>query len=140
MDGDFAKCNCEACGNRIEFPAEGFGSTIDCPHCGQPTLLESEFAEAPEQAAAISAEEVASAFSGAIIPKQVSFFYCVGLFFVAIVMVLLPIIYVALTIAAAWGVYEYGRHFSFLLHSSGFSVRVYVFKLMLYFTPLFVGS
>src|SRR5689334_2039213 len=33
------KCSCEKCGAHIEFPADGIGVTVDCPHCGQKTTL-----------------------------------------------------------------------------------------------------
>ena len=35
----FLKCPCRQCGGPIEFPPQGIGLTIDCPHCGQKTLL-----------------------------------------------------------------------------------------------------
>ena len=35
----FLKCACASCGGRIEFPADGIGSTIPCPHCGADTEL-----------------------------------------------------------------------------------------------------
>jgi hypothetical protein len=35
----FLKCPCENCGAHIEFPAEGIGQTIPCPHCGWKTKL-----------------------------------------------------------------------------------------------------
>jgi hypothetical protein len=36
---NFAKCACQHCGGHIEFPIEGVGQRIPCPHCGLPTLL-----------------------------------------------------------------------------------------------------
>jgi hypothetical protein len=36
---NFAKCACQHCGGHIEFPAEGVGRKIACPHCGEQTLL-----------------------------------------------------------------------------------------------------
>lgn len=36
----YAKCSCTNCGGHIEFPSEGAGRTIPCPHCHFPTLLE----------------------------------------------------------------------------------------------------
>jgi hypothetical protein len=42
----FLKGECEHCGGRLEFPADGIGTTIDCPHCGQPTEL---MLETPKQ-------------------------------------------------------------------------------------------
>ncbi len=38
----FLKCACESCGGRIEFPADGIGSTVPCPHCGWQTELKLE--------------------------------------------------------------------------------------------------
>jgi hypothetical protein len=35
----FLKCACDHCGGHIEFPADGIGATIPCPHCGHPTEL-----------------------------------------------------------------------------------------------------
>jgi hypothetical protein len=35
----YLKCYCDHCVGRIEFPAEGIGATIPCPHCGRPTEL-----------------------------------------------------------------------------------------------------
>ena len=35
----FLKCSCAACGGHIEFPADGIGSTVPCPHCGCATEL-----------------------------------------------------------------------------------------------------
>jgi hypothetical protein len=35
----FLKCNCNQCGGHIEFPADGIGMTIPCPHCGWQTEL-----------------------------------------------------------------------------------------------------
>jgi hypothetical protein len=35
----FAKCACQHCGGHIEFPIDGAGQKICCPHCDRPTLL-----------------------------------------------------------------------------------------------------
>ena len=35
----FLKCTCAHCGGHIEFPAEGVGVTVDCPHCAGAVLL-----------------------------------------------------------------------------------------------------
>lgn len=37
----FEKCVCATCNGFIEFPAEGVGQTIQCPHCGSQTTLSS---------------------------------------------------------------------------------------------------
>lgn len=36
---NFFKCHCQRCGGHIEFPSNGAGMTIDCPHCGKKTVL-----------------------------------------------------------------------------------------------------
>jgi hypothetical protein len=36
---NFAKCACQHCGGHIEFPIQGLGHKIACPHCGERTLL-----------------------------------------------------------------------------------------------------
>lgn len=35
----FLKCACAHCSGHIEYPADGIGSTIACPHCGRETEL-----------------------------------------------------------------------------------------------------
>jgi hypothetical protein len=35
----YLKGACQNCGNNIEFPEAGLGSTVECPHCGQRTAL-----------------------------------------------------------------------------------------------------
>jgi hypothetical protein len=35
----YAKCSCQHCGGHIEFPAEGAGQVVKCPHCGWDTFL-----------------------------------------------------------------------------------------------------
>lgn len=35
----YFKCLCQHCRGRIEFPIEGVGTTIACPHCGEETDL-----------------------------------------------------------------------------------------------------
>lgn len=44
---EYITSSCDKCGGRIEFPAEGMGMTVDCPHCGWKTQL-----SAPEPAKA----------------------------------------------------------------------------------------
>lgn len=35
----FLKCSCKHCAGNMEFPSEGLGQTIRCPHCGEETQL-----------------------------------------------------------------------------------------------------
>jgi len=36
---NYFKCPCRKCGGHIEFPGDGVGQVIACPHCGQNTEL-----------------------------------------------------------------------------------------------------
>lgn len=36
---EYLKCPCRQCGSPIEFPPHGVGLAIECPHCGQKTVL-----------------------------------------------------------------------------------------------------
>jgi hypothetical protein len=38
-DAKYLKCPCQKCGGSIEFPAAGLGVGINCPHCGERTIL-----------------------------------------------------------------------------------------------------
>jgi hypothetical protein len=38
-DEKYLKCACSHCGGGIEFPPEGLGTSVPCPHCGQETEL-----------------------------------------------------------------------------------------------------
>jgi hypothetical protein len=35
----YLKCECQHCGNHLEFPADAIGMAVDCPHCRQQTEL-----------------------------------------------------------------------------------------------------
>jgi len=150
MDGEaFAKCSCPHCGGHIEFPTSAAGMQVTCPHCGQTTpLVLPEHAAAPSSAepsqtpaspAAPTAAEVVAAFTGPVPRTPAAFFYRLGLVLVSLMMVLLPLVYLAMVVAAGWGVYYYATHFAWLLESTRGGGRAYLFKLMLYLGPLFVG-
>jgi len=134
------KVPCQQCGTNLEFPSELAGQTIDCPACQQPTVLHVP-APAPEEAPPsqdITAPELLALFSGPIVRPRTSLLYSLGLAVVAFTMVLLPILYVALIALAAWGVYLWAFGGTFLLSGSR-SVRLMIFKAVLYIAPLFAG-
>ena len=134
-----AKCGCQQCGNHISFPIEAAGYTVDCPHCGQKTVLDLESPPTPDPALGLSAADLINAFGGPVPRTPVSFFYRIGLMLVAVMMVILPLIYLAMIGAAAYGVYYYATHFTFMLSSTRGGGRLYILKLLAYLTPLFVG-
>lgn len=83
---------------------------------------------------------ILSGFDKPIRRPRTSLLYQVGLFFVAFVMVLLPLIYVALVGLAAYGIYYHAVfHFKPIMGFAGSNYRVMLFKLFVYVTPLIVG-
>src|SRR5205823_5822802 len=66
------------------------------------------FDEAAEQPTTISPLD---AFQGAINRPQLSIFYRLGLVLVTLTMIILPVIYVALTVLAGYGVYYFATHY-----------------------------
>lgn len=135
----YAKCSCQHCGNHIEFPVEAAGASVRCPHCDEPTTLALVAPEPVDTPSDLTAAELMAEFRAPVPRTRVSFFYQLGLLLVSVMMVLLPLVYLALIAAAVWGVYLYATHFTFLLTSSGGGARVFVLKLLAYVTPLFVG-
>ena len=141
----FAKCACSACGLHIEFPVEGLGAVIACPHCAQETALDIDgLATAGpdgarvESSGQLSFGDLQAAFGDPVSKTPASFFYMVGLMIVATVMILLPILYLAMIGAAGWLVYYWTTHFTFIVHSGG-GARVMLLKVLVYITPLFSG-
>src|SRR5262249_39688322 len=106
------------------------------PHCGQKTRLTLE--APPATTDHPSAADLVNAFGGPVRRTPVSFFYQLGLVLVTVVMMILPVIYLAMVAAAGYGVYLFATHYTTLLtyHGGG---RLYFFQLLLYITPLFVG-
>ena len=62
----FLKAACEQCGENIEFPAEGIGMVITCPHCQKRTVL--RVAGAPPPPTPAPAREVRSVSTSAAPP------------------------------------------------------------------------
>ncbi len=140
MNGElFAKCGCRHCGNHIEFPLDASGTTINCPHCNQPTELDLTPPPAVHFPNRPSAAELLAAFGGSIPRAPVSFFYRLGLALVSVMMIFLPVVYLAMIFLAGWGVYLYASHFSNLLKPMRGGSRIFVLQLALYFVPLFIG-
>lgn len=138
-DALYAKCSCQQCGNHISFPLEAADSTVDCPHCAQKTPLSLDAPPPASSPQHPSAAELINALREPVRRTPVSFFYQLGLVLVTMMMVILPLIYVAMVGAAAHGVYYYATHFAFMLSSTSGGGRLYLLKLLLYLTPLFVG-
>lgn len=82
----------------------------------------------------------ADSIEGAIEPKPLSFFYQLGLLLVAGAMLVLPVIYLALIVAAAWGVYWYAVHAYAPIMAWPIGWRLVLIKVFCYLTPLFAGG
>jgi Zn-dependent protease with chaperone function len=76
-------------------------------------------------------------FTGPINRPRTSFFYQFGLILVTLVMLILPVIYVGMIVAAAWGVYFYATHFTFLRGFGG--PRIWILKAVIYVGPILAG-
>jgi hypothetical protein len=100
------RSSCQQCGQPIEFPSEGLGLAVACPHCGQVTNL-CEEEEAATPAEILTAGELKAAFDGTLPRSSISLWYQLGLGLVAGFMILLPLLYLALIAVVAWGVYWY---------------------------------
>src|SRR5580765_2603178 len=87
--------SCESCGGHIEFPADGLGLSVSCPHCGQLTTLLEDLG-GREADGALSAAELSAAIIGPIRRPRISVFYQFALLLVACFMVVLPFIYLCL--------------------------------------------
>jgi Zn-dependent protease with chaperone function len=132
-----AKSACQHCGLHLEFPIELDGTSVDCPGCKQPTVL----SVAPPVAASerLTPAEVVSAFPSPVPKTPVSFLYQFGLLWVTLAMLLLPLLYLALIAAAAYGIYLWATHFSSLVTSGGRGPRLFALKGLLYAAPLLGG-
>jgi Zn-dependent protease with chaperone function len=130
---------CEKCGGHIEFPAEGIGLSISCPHCAQETALLEEIGER-EADGSISASELSSAVLGPIHKGRVSIIYQIALCLVACFMVILPIVYLGLIGALAYAIYWYAVTALPLISSFTGGLYVFVFRILLYVGPLVGGG
>ncbi len=112
--------------------------TVDCLNCKTPTVL--SLASAPQSASSKpSSPEILNSFQNGIPRTPVSFLYQAGLLLVTLMMVILPLIYIAMILAAGWGVCYYAIHAKFMLASMTGGGRFYLVKLFAYLTPLLIG-
>ena len=63
-ESKFLKCTCAQCGGHIEFPADGIGQTVTCPHCQWPTELA---LDTPEETSAAPRRSLKWTIAGIVI-------------------------------------------------------------------------
>jgi len=140
----YAKCSCELCGGHISFPVDLGGTAINCPHCQQTTRLNLVAPPSPLRAGQMTAAEILKSFGPPVRHTRVSLLYQIGLVMVTLVMLVLPLIYLGMIGAAAYGVYYWATHFSGLLAAGTLTRRgapaAYLGRLLIYFVPLFLGA
>jgi Zn-dependent protease with chaperone function len=136
----YAKCRCDNCGTHVEFPLEAVGMTLDCPHCKMPTQLSLDAPPLESANGKPTSPQILNAFQSAIRQPRISVLYQIGLVLVAVLMVILPLIYLAMIAVAGWAVFYYAVHCKFLVTSMTGGPRLYLVKLFAYAGPLFIGS
>src|ERR1041384_3550948 len=109
--------SCERCGQHIEFPENGVGMRVPCPHCGSDTVLVEDPAAAAPTSTEITAAELISALARVAPRRPVPVFCEAGLLLVAVFMVLLPFAYLAFAIFSAYCIYWYAVHARVLFSS-----------------------
>lgn len=142
------KGECPACGGHVEFPDDALAMTVNCPHCSRPMELVPVLEPASEQeqsstreATDMSAIEWSAAFGDGAPRQSVSWAYSAGMLLTAMVMIVLPLLYVAVVGAAAYGVYWYATHCSGLLFARPMGgLYVMIARFLLYVAPLFAGA
>ncbi len=139
LDERFCIASCEHCDQHIEFPAAGVGLTVQCPHCACQTVLFPSRDTATAAPGQITAADLKAAFAGPVARRRISVFYEAGLLLVAVIMLLLPLAYLALASLAAYGVYWYAVHAQVLFSTFSGGVYVLVIKGILYVAPICAG-
>ena len=136
----FCIASCEHCGQHIEFPAEGAGIRVPCPHCAMETVLLEEAPITPEKAEEITAGELKSALAGTVPRRRVSVFYQAGLLLVTVFMILLPLAYLAFATFAGYCVYWYAVHAQGLFSGPSGGIHLIILKVVLYVGPIVGGA
>lgn len=112
---------------------------VACPHCSLETVL-LEAVELPlHPAEEITAAELTAALQGVLPPNRISIFYQAGLLLVAVIMVLMPVVYLAFATVCAYGVYWYAFHATAIFSGPMVSVHLVILKAVLYIGPLVGG-
>lgn len=137
-DGLLAKCSCSSCGTHLQFAVENAGATIRCPNCNADTELTLSLPEpSPNQ---LSPGDLMAGFTGTFPRTRASRLYQLGLVLVSAAMICLPLVYLALIAAVAFGTYHYAIQVQALLGSFRGGIYVYLLKVMLYLGPLLAGA
>src|SRR5882724_9584286 len=139
-DQGFSLGSCQHCGQNIEFPIEGAGMLVACPHCNVDTVLTAEQPPAQTIADEITAAELKDALTGVIPQRRISVLYQTGMVLVLFFMALLPLTYLAFALFVACATCWYGIHARALFSGVSGGLYVLILKLILYIGPLLAGG
>src|SRR5436853_328882 len=107
-ESDAARCSCPHCSVHLEFSLQNAGAIINCPQCGEALQLPDGPVEIPAAdgpRSGVDPVSLLAAFAGKAARPRLSFLYRLGLLGVTLLMLVLPLIYLALIAAAAWGTF-----------------------------------
>lgn len=95
-------------------------------------------ASTPSSPPKITGTQFATAFDGKLEPKRISVGYGLSLLVVTAFMLLMPVVYLAIIAATAWGVQWYAVHASVMLQAARYG-RVAIVILAIYVAPIIAG-
>ncbi len=105
---------CPHCAGAVEFPAEGAGTPVDCPHCGAPFELvatEEPGARTPASSpSGLGLADLLAAFPRDVPRRRASLAYQARLALACMMVLALPAAYLALVGGVAWGTASFARH------------------------------
>ena len=112
---------------------------INCPHCGQLTVLGAAELPVETENQEITAGELTEALAGRLKLPRISVFYQIGLLLVAIFMVLLPVVYLGFAVLLAWCTYWYASNAKLILGSFDEGIHMSFIRLITYLGPVLGG-
>jgi Zn-dependent protease with chaperone function len=138
-DQKYSIASCENCGGHIEFPAEGAGMRVQCPHCAVETNLIAEPSTFSQAQGQITAAELKAAFDGIVPRSRIPIFYQAGLLLVALFMIVLPGAYLAFATFCGYCVYWYAVHALAIFSGASGGMYLIILKVVLYVGPIIGG-
>ena len=127
--------NCPRCNGPIEVPSRPTASASNPASKAAGSVVATHRPTSREELEA----EILAAFSGQVEPVHVSWTYRLAILLLTLVMVLLPLVYLALIVLVVYGMYYHAINDWGIL-SVPCAVQIYVMLLLIYLAPLVVGA